>query len=512
MDRPDTPLTSRDIRRIEAEGLSVEQIERQMACLRRGTVPVRLNRPCRPGDGLVVIAAKEEARLVRAYDEEVKKGRIVKFVPASGAASRMFQSWYQVLDGGFFPSPDREDEFIANLGRYAFYSDLQAVMAGEGCDLAELLLQKKCRDILTYILTAKGLNYGGLPKALLKFHDYAEGNRTALEEHLTEAVLYARDANHICRIHFTVSPEHETLIKDFLSRILNNYGSRYGVTFEVVISTQQSSTNTIAIDLENRPFRDSDNMLVFRPGGHGALLENLGRIDGDIIIIKNIDNIVPDRIKGASVLYKKILGGYLIRLQDEIFHSLRRLADVKMKATVLKDVADFCRRRLPVALPSHFDSLAPDEKKEMLWNRLNRPLRVCGMVKNEGEPGGGPFWVDDGDGGQTLQIVESFQFDQSSDEQKAIWQSSTHFNPVDLVCGVKDFKGEKFNLGQYVDHDAVCISEKMEKGRSLKALELPGLWNGSMAFWNTVFVEVPIETFNPVKTAHDLLRPQHLPL
>jgi hypothetical protein len=512
MNRPYTPFTTEDICRVEAEGLSMEQVEQQMACLRRGTIPVRLNRPCRIGDGLIVIAAKEEARLVRAYDEEVKKGRIVKFVPASGAASRMFQSWYQVLDDGFFPSPDQEDEFIADLSRYAFYPDLKAVMAGDGCDLSEFLLQKKCLNILTYILTAKGLDYGALPKALLKFHDYVEGNRTALEEHLTEAALYARDANRVCRLHFTVSPEHEVPVSDFLSRIRDSYGSRYGVTFEVGISTQQSSTNTIAVDLENRPFRGADDMLVFRPGGHGALLENLSRIDGDIITIKNIDNIVPDRIKGASVLYKKILGGYLIRLQDEIFHCLRRLSDIKIRTAVLKDAADFCKRRLPVALPPHFDSLSPGEKKDMLWNRLNRPLRVCGMVKNEGEPGGGPFWVDDGDGGQTLQIVESFQFDQSSDEQKAIWQSSTHFNPVDLVCGVKNFQGEKFALGQYVDHSAVSVSEKTEKGRSLKALELPGLWNGSMAFWNTVFVEVPIETFNPVKTVHDLLRPQHLPL
>jgi Domain of unknown function (DUF4301) len=504
------PFTGIDIRRIKVEGLTIGKIETQIDCIKRGTMPIKLNRPCRIGDGLIVISEKEKARLVRAYDEEVKKGRVVKFVPASGAASRMFQNWYHVIETGCFRSADEESEFIADLSRYAFYQDLKTAVAGYGDDLAELMDRKKYRDVLSYILTSRGLNYGELPKALLKFHDYAEGSRTALEEHLTEAALYARDANRVCRIHLTVSEEHEALVKNFLSRILDAYGSRYGVSFDVKLSTQHSSTNTIAVDLKNRPFRDAEGALVFRPGGHGALLENLGCIDGDIIIIKNIDNIVPDRIKGASVLYKKILGGYLVRLQDEIFHNLRRLADAKMSAAALREVAAFCNRRLPVALPSGFDGLSSADKKEMLWSRLNRPLRICGMVKNEGEPGGGPFWVDEEDGSQTLQIVESFQFDQTSKRQKTVWQSSTHFNPVDLICGVKDFKGKKFDLRQYVDNRAVCISEKTEKGRTLKALELPGLWNGSMSSWNTVFVEVPIETFNPVKTVYDLLRPQHL--
>jgi Domain of unknown function (DUF4301) len=504
------PFTGVDIRRIKVEGLTIGKIEAQIDCIKRGTMPIKLNRPCRIGDGLIVISEKEKARLVRAYDEEVKKGRVVKFVPASGAASRMFQSWYQVIETGCFPSADQEAEFITDLSRYAFYQDLKTAVAEHGDDLAELMDRKRYRDVLSYILTSRGLNYGALPKALLKFHDYAEGSRTALEEHLTEAALYARDANRVCRIHLTVSEEHEALVEKFLSRILDTYGSRYGVSFDVSLSTQHSSTNTIAVDLKNQPFRDAEGALVFRPGGHGALLENLGCIDGDIIIIKNIDNIVPDRIKGASVLYKKILGGYLVRFQDEIFHNLRRLADAKMSAAALREVAAFCKRRLPVALPSSFDGLSSADKKEMLWSRLNRPLRVCGMVKNEGEPGGGPFWVDEEDGTQTLQIVESFQFDQTSEQQKAVWQSSTHFNPVDLICGVKDFKGEKFDLHQYVNNKAVCISEKTEKGRTLKALELPGLWNGSMSSWNTVFVEVPIETFNPVKTVYDLLRPQHL--
>ena len=510
MIRSNMSFSERDVSRIEAEGLTIERVEAQINCIKRGIIPIKLNRPCRVGDGLIVISEKEKARLVRAYDEEVKKGRIVKFVPASGAASRMFQSWYQVFETGCFPSADQEAEFAADLSRYAFYEDLKMVVAENGDDLAKLMDRKKYLDVLSYILTSRGLNYEGLPKALLKFHDYAEGNRTALEEHLTEAALYARDANRVCRIHLTVSEEHETAIRDFLSRILDTYGSRYGVSFDVRLSTQHSSTNTIAVDFKNRPSRDAEGVLVFRPGGHGALLENLGCIDGDIIIIKNIDNIVPDRIKGASVLYKKILGGYLVRLQDEIFHNLRRLDDAKMSAAALREVAAFCKRRLPVALPPHFDGFSPADKKEILRSKLNRPLRVCGMVKNEGEPGGGPFWVDEEDGTQTLQIVESFQFDQKSEQQKAVWQSSTHFNPVDLICGVKDYRGEKFDLSQYVDDRAVCISEKNEKGRMLKALELPGLWNGSMSFWNTVFVEVPIETFNPVKTVYDLLRPQHL--
>jgi hypothetical protein len=512
MIKPALSYATRDLHRIEEEGLTLEKLEAQINCLSRGAVPMRLNRPCRIADGLVVIPAKEEARLVRAYDDEVKKGRVVKFVPASGAASRMFQSWLQFMEQGSFPTPEAEGEFAATLGRYAFYRDLEAAAAKAGDDLAELMKAGRYSDVLSFVLTPRGLDYGMLPKALLKFHDYADGSRTALEEHLTEAALYARDASQICRIHFTVSEEHETLVRDFLSRILDGYGHRYGVSFDVGISTQQSSTNTIAVDLENRPFRDEEGNLVFRPGGHGALLENLGRIDADIVIIKNIDNIVPDRIKGATVLYKKVLGGYLVRLQDEIFHNLRRLDNAKTSASVLRDVAAFCKRRLPAALPPHFDNLSASERKDVLWRQLNRPVRVCGMVRNEGEPGGGPFWVDENDGAKTLQIVESFQVDQTSEEQRAAWQSATHFNPVDIVCGVKDYKGEKFDLGRYVDEKAVSISEKTEKGRKLKALELPGLWNGSMSFWNTVFIEVPIETFNPVKTVYDLLRPQHLPV
>jgi hypothetical protein len=355
------------------------------------------------------------------------------------------------------------------------------------------------------------LNYGNLPKALLKFHAYSDGSRSAVEEHLVEAALYTKDAGGMCRLHFTLSGEHHDEVADYLSVIKRHYEKYYDVTFDIVLSTQQSSTNTIAVDLDNRPFRDQKGELVFRPGGHGALLDNLNGTGGDIIYLKNIDNIVPDRLKPVTIFYKKVLGGYLIYLQNEIFRCLRYLEKAELDEKTLQELKLFCEKRLNLVIPQWFEYLPLAEKCSLVFKILNRPIRVCGMVRNQGEPGGGPFWVNEKDGTQSLQIIEESQIDSESAEQRAIWSRGTHFNPVDLVCGVCNYRSYKFDLHDFVNRDAYFISQKSEKGRDLKALELPGLWNGSMAFWITIFVEVPIETFNPVKTIHDLIRPQHLP-
>lgn len=502
-------LTGEDIRRIEAEGLTEDKVLEQLEFFKRGVSPVRLNRACMVGDGITVIPEEKMEELTAIHDEAAGKGRMLKFVPASGAASRMFREWYKYYDSRSLDSDTAMGtDFALNLNKYAFYDDLRGTVSRAGYDIAELIKDKNFSIILEYILTAKGLNYAHLPKALLKFHTYTDHNRTSLEEHLVEAALYVRDAKGVCRVHFTVSKEYESDVKDYFASVRNYYENSCNVKFDFRLSTQLLSTNTIAVDMDNRPFRDRGGMLVFRPGGHGALLKNLNAIDGDIIFLKNIDNIVPDRLKGVTVRYKKILGGYLVKLQEKVFEYLHLLSSEEIDKGLL-EATGFCKRELNIIFHPEFNGFPDSEKRNYIISRLNRPLRVCGMVRNVGEPGGGPFWVEEEDGTQSLQIIESAQVDMGSEQQKSIWMSATHFNPVDLVCGLRDYTSKKFDLERFVDKKAILITRKSEEGRDLKALEIPGLWNGSMAFWNTVFVEVPIETFNPVKTVNDLLRKQH---
>jgi len=505
----DVVFTEADIKQIKTEGLSVDQALAQINLFKRGTLPVNLNRPCIMHDGIVTIP-KEDIKIITAlYEEEARKGRMLKFVPASGAASRMFKEWFRCLENGVFDS-EEANRFVSELKTFAFYNDLGEAISSAGENIENMIKNKRFTDILAYIITSRGLNYSNLPKALLKFHVYPDRNRTALEEHLVEASLHTKDSDRICRVHFTVSEEHQKQVNDYLSRIKKYFEQYYNVQYDVTLSTQKSSTNTIAVDLENRPFRDQQGGLVFRPGGHGALLEDLNSIDGDIIFLKNIDNVAPDRLKPVTIFYKKVLGGYLISLQNEIFRYLRMLGKKEPDKDMMSELILFCEQKLHIVFPPRFNDLPLPEKCAFIFKKLNRPIRVCGMVKNEGEPGGGPFWINEEDGTQSLQIIEESQIDSRSKEQKALWSSATHFNPVDLVCGVRDYQSQKFDLHAFVDKNSYFISQKSEKGRDIRALELPGLWNGSMAFWNTIFVEVPIETFNPVKTIHDLLRPQHL--
>lgn len=501
-------FTENDLESIRREGLTVETVYSQLEILSSETTPLNLDRPCSIGDGIAAIPEMEKKTLVYIHDREASKGRMTKFLPASGAASRMFRSWFNYYEMEGFNDTEDAGKLADTITEFAFYDDLLAAVSRDGKDIHNML-RGNVSEMLGYILTQKGLNYANLPKALLKFHSYPGRNRTSLEEHLVEATMFLQDKNHVCRIHITVSEEHRSAVENYISEIRIFYETQYDVTFRISFSIQSPSTNTIAIDMEGKPFRDEAGCLIFRPGGHGALLKNLDAIDEDIIFIKNIDNIPPDRLKPETVLYKKILGGYIVQLQEKIFHYLRLLGEKEPDGKQISEIAGFCRENLSVNTPRDFDKLPGTAKKDLIFNILNRPLRVCGMVRNEGEPGGGPFWITGKQGEQSLQIVEESQINAESEEQRAIWKSSTFFNPVDMVCSIKDYRGEKFDLGRYVDTDTYIVSNKSYKGKALKVLELPGLWNGSMSGWNSVFVEIPSTTFNPVKTVEDLLRDEH---
>ena len=513
---------ARDLQQIAAQGTTVARIQEQIEIFRRGLPFLQLERACTVGDGIIVLAPTERDRYIHLFEQAAKAGRVTKFVPASGAASRMFQSLLSVVERGTSLSDaqivecaERGDadcrtalQFVQTLPAFAFYDDLCAALAADGLDPSALTAARQCKDILQYCLTPQGLNYARLPKALIKFHRYPDSARASLEEHLVEASVYACDENGVARIHFTVSPEHEALMRAYIDQVHARY-ERDGTAHHVSFSTQKPATDTIAVDHDNVPFRDEHGRLVFRPGGHGALLANLQETNGDLIFIKNIDNVVPDRLKAETYRYKKALGGLLVDLQQQVFTYLQTLRhDVPAEST-LAEIVQFTEERLAITVPSSF-KLGPRERlQQFLLDRLHRPLRVCGVVKNTGEPGGGPFWVKDPSGAISRQIVESSQVDLSSQQQRQLWQTATHFNPVDLVCGIRDDQGQLFDLSRFVDPDTGFISRKSKDGKELKALELPGLWNGAMAKWNTVFVEVPVITFNPVKTVFDLLRPEH---
>jgi hypothetical protein len=399
---------------------------------------------------------------------------------------------------------------LAAIRVLPFYDDLQEVMARDGFSLEAVIAQGQVNLLLEYLLTERGIHYASRPKGLLKFHCYPSGCRTSFEEHLCEAARYLCAAGGSCRIHFTISPEHEQEFTQHLREVIPGYEKHFGVRYEIEFSFQRPSTNTLAVDADNRPFRDPEGNLLFRPGGHGALLPNLSDLQGDLVFIRNIDNVAPDYRKEPALYWNKILGGYLVHLQQGAHHWLRVLR-TPVSEDQLKEAEEFCRQKLFIALPQAHSSRSVPDRQAYLLSKLRRPLRVCAMVPNTGEPGGGPFWVEGPDGSLSMQIVEKAQVDFADPGQKAAWRAATHFNPVNLVCALQDEEGRPFELPQYVDQDACFISEKSKDGRVLKALELPGLWNGAMADWITVFVEVPGSTFNPVKSVADFLRPEHQP-
>jgi hypothetical protein len=474
-----------------------------LALFRKGPSYLQLNRPCTIKDGILSITPAQRKKLIDLYERESGKYKSIKFVPASGAASRMFAAWFGARDKDGFDSPALDQKFFQDLKKLPFFSLLDKDKNGK-----KFLNNKKIKEIIEFILGKPGLNFGYLPKALIPFHLYPGGKtRTALEEHLIEAARYVRSKDNVCYLHFTVTGEHKKDVEGFLKKVLEKYEKQCRVKFKITISTQKVSTNTIAADETGNPVRDSNGKIIFRPGGHGSLLTNLNNLNADFIFVKNIDNIAPEPLLKRNLAYKKLLGGLAIQIQQENFALLRELE--MGNAGDIDNIVKYCSRTLNIVFPPSFTSQTKTKKIWTIISCLNRPLRICAMVKNEGEPGGGPFWVEEKDGTQTLQIVEGAHVDKRNSRQLTIWSQAKYFNPVDMVCCIKDYRGKKFVLDNYVDKNAYLISTKNEKGINLKALEVPGLWNGSMTYWNTVFVELPIIVFNPVKTVDDLLRPQH---
>ena len=476
-----TEFSTPDTEQIKTHGLTPEIVAQQLADFVCGFPYANITRPATVGDGIAELSDADIAQYTEIYNAAQATKKIVKFVPASGAATRMFRDLFEFLNTGTMNDVTRR--VLDNLDKFAFWDDLRQFLPDTPTD----------RDKIACMLTNAGLDYGNLPKGLIAFHKYDTYSRTALEEHLVEGAQYAA-ANGTVHIHFTVSPEHLAGFRALLARAVPEYSARYGVKYDITMSNQSTSTDTIAVNPDNTPFRTDDGRLLFRPAGHGALIENLNNIDADIVFIKNIDNVTTDELRGDTIKYKHVLAGLLLSLQARAFEYLNNFV-----AYDLNEIRTFIKNDLCVRT-------SDDAPAEMLRQILNRPIRVCGMIKNIGAPGGGPFWVRDEHGTESLQIVESSQI---APDARDIMNASSHFNPVDLVCGTRDAHGKPFDLTAFVDHKAGFISEKSYGGHALRAMERPGLWNGAMAHWNTVFVAVPASTFTPVKVVTDLLSSSH---
>ena len=503
-------LSERDLMQIADKGISEKQIENQLNEFKTGFPFLRLEAAASVERGIVATTAESRDKYEKCWEQFKAAGnKVVKFVPASGAASRMFKDMFAFVDAEYDkPTTDFEKKYFDNIEKFAFYDELnEACLKNEGKDIPTLLADGNFKAVASQMLRPEGLNYGQLPKGLLLFHKYAEGPRTPMEEHLVEAALYAA-SNGEAHIHFTVSHEHMPLFRQKVADKVDFYSKKYGVKYDISFSEQKPSTDTVAANPDNTPFRNADGSLLFRPGGHGALIENLNEIDADVIFIKNIDNVVPDRLKDETITYKQVIAGVLVSLQQKAFEYLRLLEAGTYNHDKLEEIIRFVQQDL-CCRKADIKELEDADLVIYLREKLNRPMRVCGVVKNVGEPGGGPFLTYNQDGTVSLQILESSQIDKNNAEYMEMFTKGTHFNPVDLVCAVKDYKGQPFNLPDCVDRTTGFISSKSKNGKELKALELPGLWNGAMSNWNTVFVEVPLGTFNPVKTVNDLLREQH---
>lgn len=505
--------------------LSQDKIIEQLRIFEKGIPYLKLVKPCGIGGGVKVISENRQEEYIKIYTSALDEGRVIKFVPASGAATRMFKKQLSVLSrfgslklDGIKDLANRGDndcnaalEFFNNIHRFAFYNELKEIAKESGNKIEELISNENIFEIIRLVIDESGLNYATFPKGYILFHSYSNESRTAFEEHLIEAMNYAAGKDKVVRVHFTISPEHEIGTKKLFKSLFEKYCSR-GWKFEVGFSFQNPSTDTISVTKDNKPFRDENGKIVFRPGGHGALLKNLNDLKADIISIKNIDNIVPDHLSDNTYRYKKILGGYLVALQQAVFKYLRMLEKSDADVSLILETVNFINNEFEIDLTDNLNGISDSEKQNYLMDFLNRPIRVCGMVKREDHPGGSPFWVRGINGELTKQIVETAQVDVSDPNQFNIFNEGSHFNPVDLVCGVKDFKGSHFDLEKFSNPDTGLITPKSKDGKELKALELPGLWNGGMYFWLTVFVEVPKFTFNPVKEVNDLLKPEHQPL
>jgi hypothetical protein len=504
-------LNATDLATLANRGITPEQLQAQVDRFVTGFPYLKIYDSARPGSGITVLSEGERDEAVEQWNNFLANGgSVTKFVPASGAASRMFKALFSFVDSEDAHPAEGSDvaKLIKDIHHVAFFDELNAVVKKlHNKDVDALIAEGREKDVIAAIILPDGLNYGNLPKGLLTFHHADQGTRTPVEEQLMEGAQSARQADGTVNMHLTVSSSHREAFTHKLEAVIPAIEQRMGVKINVGMSEQKASTDTVAVNEDNTLFRYNDE-LVFRPGGHGALIQNLNEINSDVVFIKNIDNVVPDKLRGATLCYKKVIAGYLIELHDQAVKYINAIDANKFDDAKLAEISNFMRTKFSFDAPE-LTSLHGAELAAYLRAKLDRPMRVCGMVKNEGEPGGGPYIAYNADGSRSLQILESTQIDLSKAENKEMMAKATHFNPVDLVCYVRNAKGEKFDLTQHVDHQTGFISSKSFHGRNLKALELPGLWNGAMSDWNTAFVEVPIETFNPVKTVNDLLRPQH---
>lgn len=500
-----------DLAQLEQRGISLSEASQQVHDIRTGFPYLIIQASASLERGIVRLGRDEEAHYMNAWQDYLSSGSadVCKMVPASGAASRMFKGLFSYLESEGDEKPEQIERFFAELSHFAFYERLgRECLRVKWKSLPALLEEGEHREIVRVLLGEKGLSYGQLPKGLLLFHSYPKGARTSAEEHLVEGALYAKPANGKVRIHFTVSPEHRALFETTLEAARPELEDKYGVDYEISYSEQKPSTDTLALSPDGELFRKADGSILFRPGGHGALISNLGDIDADVVFIKNIDNVVPDHLKASTVMSKKLLGGVLIKVREQIYNYARLLEKGKASSSQLSEIAKFMEQTLCINVPERLED-NPTELQNWLYNKLDRPIRVCGMVRNQGEPGGGPFIIREADGSSSLQILESSQINMADETQREFFEAGNYFNPVDLVCSLRNHHGEKYDLSKFVNPKTAFLASKSQNGRELVALERPGLWNGAMHHWTTIFVDVPIETFNPVKEVNDLLRAEH---
>jgi hypothetical protein len=495
-------FSKQDFKQMRELKICSRMVRKQILLYKNKSKTLSLNRECKIDDGIYQISYSRKKRLIRYYEQYQKKNKIIKFVPASGAASRMFAHWHNL---------EQQKDPVSIYDKKAFFRDLKKMpfyhLIDKDVTARNLIKNRNIKSLIKFILSAGGLNLSDKPKALILFHRYSDKDiRTPLEEHLYEAGCYSKN---ICRVHFTISPEHRKSINEKLKEVTKRYEKQHKIKYKINLSFQSPKTNIIAVDHYDKPLRESDGKLVFRPGGHGALLDNLQKLNTDLIFIKNIDNIVPEKLCGKIIPYKKMLGGLALQTRDQIFKILRKIEKEKINKEEIEQITSYCIDKINIVFPPEFYASTLQKRKKIIFSLLNRPLRVCAMVRNTGEPGGGPFWVEENNKTQTMQIVELAHVDKNNPSQKKIWSRAKYFNPVDIACCTKNYQGKIFDLKKYVNKDTFLITSKTEKGRNIKVQEMPGLWNGSMHYWNTVFVELPLTTFNPVKTVYDLLRPEH---
>ncbi len=496
-------LTKKDLLQITAKGMSVEDVNEQLERFKEGFPPLPVTKPAKINKGILRLTEDDIKKYLNIFETKKEAYKITKFTPASGAASRMFQHLYETMKSGSLN--DKSKEFFLHIKKFAFYPKLSEIIDSAGKDIDELLTKQDFKTILEYLLTEKGMHMGNTPKALIPFHLYDKEVRTALEEHLVEAAHYATIKGK-AGLHFTVSNEHKRQFMDLVKKVKSKYENRFGIQYDISYSEQNPNTDIIAANPDGTPFRTENGKLLFRPGGHGALLENMDQLDTDLTILKNIDNIIVDRDKEATYTYKKVLTGMAIEIAEKTADYVAKLKNETSDDTlehIKQFVAGFMK------LPGNFDTFSSEDKKTYLFNILHRPIRICGMVPSDEDTGGGPFWVKQEDGSEDIQIVETAQLDMDNPETLKKVKSATHFNPVDIVCYTKDHTGEPFDLMQFRDPETGFITKKSKDGKDLLAQELPGLWNGSMARWISVLIEVPPITFNPVKSVNDLLLPSH---